>query len=457
MDRMRHVLALPDGCPPATAGVVLPGGREAVIGLFNGDAYKWDVRDGSYEKVFLGCSRISAIDMLEGMLLVSARDGPLFTMDAESHRTETLRRWWQSKSSRIWKCAWLGGGRAVMTSTCGGIHVYERGDGGAWEYSSLHGHVHSVLAVGVHGGELLATGDRSGRVVVWRRRNGSYSASASMRGMSGAVKELAWVDGRTLVGIDENGIMRQFEKDPASGGWAARCELDVAVGEGTCLHLTDDKKTLLAGTEAEVVQVDLETMRYKAFPLEGAVGIRSEGNTAYVVAGDGVHTLPIGAIEEPPGTAEYRHIKVSLVGRTGAGKSTLCSTMAEAAAGRRAKAGAIRSTSGRRVWQVKIKGGEEAGARRAMLHDCGGQGSVPPAFLRASEDSDVVLALFKQTDRSAFDAAHESLREMRAAGLGGAPRRFLVATHADSGVGEVTDGDLRRAVEDGGADGYLRM
>ena len=456
MDRMRHALALPDGCPPATAGVVLPGGREAVIGLFNGDAYKWDMRDGSYEKVFMGCSRISAIDMLEGMLLVSARDGPLFTMDAESHRTETLRRWWQSKSSRIWKCAWLGGGRAVMTSTCGGIHVYERGDGGAWEYSSLHGHVHSVLAVGVHGGELLATGDRTGRIVVWERRNGSYCASAGMRGMSGAVGALAWVDGRTLVGIDENGIMRQFEKDPTSDRWEARCELDVAVGGGTSLHLADDKKTLLAGTEAEVVQVDLETMRYKAFPLGGAVGIGSEGDTAYIVAGDGVHTLPIGAIEEPPGAVEYRQIRVSLVGRAGVGKSTLCSAMARAAGGQ-AKAGAIGPTLGRRVWQMKIGDGGAEGAHRIMLHDHVGEGSVLPAFLQASEDSDVVLALFKQTDRSTLDAACESLKSLRTARYNGMPRRFLVATHADGGLGEVTDGDLRRAAEDGGADGFLRI
>ena len=456
MGRILHALALPDGCPAATAGVVLPGGREAVIGLANGDVYKWDVRDGGYEKMLEGYSRISAIDMREGTLLVGSRDGPLFTIDAESYRTETLREWSQSKSSRIWKCAWLGGGRAVMTSTCGGIYVYERWGGGAWDHLPLHGHVHSVLAVGVHEG-LLATGDRSGRVVVWKRRNGSYSASASMRGMSGAVGALAWVDGRTLVGIDENGLVRQFEKDPASDRWAARCELDVAVGRGTSLHLADDKRTLLAGTEAEVVQVDLETMWYKAFPLKGTVGISSEGDTAYIVAADGVHTLPIDTVEEPPGAVQYRNIKVSLVGHTGVGKSTLCSTMTQMAADVHGKAGTVRSTFGRRAWQMRIEGGQGAGARRVMLHDCGGQGSVLPTFLRASEDSDVVLALFKQTDRSTFDVALESLEGMRTARRDGAPGRFLVATHADDGPEDVTDGDLRRAVEDGGADGFLRI
>ena len=246
MNRIRHALTLPDGCPAATAGVVLPGGREAVIGLANGDVYKWNVRNGNYEKMLEGYSRISAIDMREGTLLVSARDGPLLTIDAESYRTETLREWSQSKSSRIWKCAWLDDGRAVMTSTCGGIYVYERGSGGAWDHLQLHGHARSVLAVGVRGG-LMATGDRTGRVVVWTRRNGSYSASAGIRGMSGAVEALAWVDGRTLVGIDENGLVRQFEKDPASGRWEARYELDVAVGRGTSMHLTDDKKSNYPG------------------------------------------------------------------------------------------------------------------------------------------------------------------------------------------------------------------
>lgn len=88
------------------------------------------MRDGSYEKMLECYSRISVIGMMEGMLLVSARNGPLFTIDAESHRTETLRQWWQPRSSRIWKYAWLGDGRAVMTSACGGIHVYERRDSG---------------------------------------------------------------------------------------------------------------------------------------------------------------------------------------------------------------------------------------------------------------------------------------------------------------------------------------
>ena len=109
----------------------------------------------------------------------------------------------------------------------------------------------------------MATGDRSGRVVAWERRGGSYSASASMRGMGGAVEALAWVDGRMLAGIDENGIMRQFEPDYASGRWTARHELDVAAGQGTSMHLAGDRKTLLVGTQAKVVQVDLETLRYE--------------------------------------------------------------------------------------------------------------------------------------------------------------------------------------------------
>lgn len=458
MDRIRHVLALPDGCPAATAGVVLPGGKKAAIGLSNGDVYKWDMRDGNaYKKMFSGYSRISAIDVLDGTLLVGARDGPLLTIDAESYRKETLRGWSQSESSRIWKCAWLDDGRAVMTSTYGGIHIYERGDGGAWESSPLHGgHAHSVLAVGVHE-DLMATGDRAGGVVVWKRHGGSYSASASARGMAGAVKALAWMDSRTLAGIDENGIIRQFDVDPASGGWTASYELDAAVGRGTSIHLTDDKKTLLASTEIEVVQVDLRTLRYQAFPLKGTVGIGSEGDTAYIVARGGVHTLSIGTIEEPPDTVEYRHIKASLVGHTGVGKSTLCSTMTQAAGERRARGEAIRSTFGRRVWQLKIGDGEKAGARRVMLHDHGGQRSVLPTFLQASEDADIVLALFKQTDRSTFDAACESLKRLRTVRSGGAARRFLVATHADDGLENVTDGDLQRAVGDGVADGFLRI
>ena len=310
MDSIRHTLALPDGCPDATAGVVLPGGREAAIGLTNGDVYKWNMRgSGSYEKMFEGYSRISAIDMRDGVLLVSARDGPLVTIDADTYGTETLRQWSQHQSSRIWKCAWLDDGRAVMTSTYGGIDIYKRrgGSGGsAWDRSPLHGHVHSVLAVGTRE-DLLATGDWTGKVVIWRRRGGSYSALASMRGMSGAVRALAWVDGRTLAGIDENGLVRQFEADPASGEWMARYELDVVVGQGTSLHIAGDKKTLLAGTDVEVVQVDLETMRHRVFPLEGAVGIGSEGDVAYVVARNGVHTLPIGAIEGAPGTAVQEH------------------------------------------------------------------------------------------------------------------------------------------------------
>ena len=127
---MRHTLELPDGCPAATAGIALPGGRKAAIGLADGDVYKWDMRDGGYEKMFDGYSRISAIDMLDGTLLASAREGPLLTTDVDSHRTETLQEWSQSESSRIWKCAWLGAGRAVMTSTYGGVHIYEKEDGG---------------------------------------------------------------------------------------------------------------------------------------------------------------------------------------------------------------------------------------------------------------------------------------------------------------------------------------
>ena len=453
---MQRILALPDGCPAATAGVALPGGREAVIGLANGDVYKWDMRDGGYEKMLEGYSRISAIDVRDGALLVSAKDGPLSAIDVDSHRAETLRQWSQSKSSRIWKCAWLGDGRAVMTSTYGGIYVYERRDGGAWEHSGLHGHVHSVFAVGVHE-ELMATGDWSGKIVVWERRNGSYAIASSMYGMGGAVEALVWADRRTLIGIDANGLIRQFELDPSSDRWATVYELDVAVGQGMSVHLAGDKKTLLASTQAEVVQVDLETLQFKTFPLEGAVGFHPEGDAAWVVAEDGVYALPIGAIEESPDMVKYRHIKVSLVGHTGVGKSTLCSTMSRMAPAGGTGTEAIKSTLGRRVWPLEIGGGKDPSTHQVMLHDHGGQRSVLPTFLRSSEDSDMVLALFSQKDRGTFDVACESLRGMRAERRNGAARRFLVATHADHDVKDVTDDDLEYAVEDVGASGFLRI
>ena len=70
----------------------------------------------------------------------------------------------------------------------------------------------------------------------------------------------------------------------------------------------------------------------------------------------------------------------------------------------------------------------------------------------------MVLALFKRTDRGTLDAACEGLKRRRAAQRGGgAPRRLLVATHADRWIGDVTDGELRRAAEDGGADGVLKI
>ena len=462
MDRMERALALPDGCPAATAGVVLPGGREAVIGLSNGCVFKWDIRGGGYEKVLDCYPKISAIDMLDGMLLVAAKDGPLVAVDADSYKAETLRGWSQSESSRIWKCAWLGDGRAVMTSTYGGIYIYERGGDGSWRHSRLrgHGHVHSVFAVGVHE-NLMATGDWSGRIVVWEQleRSGSYSIASSMYGMGGAVEGLAWVDRRTLVGIDASGLVRQFEFDPSSGRWATACELDVAMGQGTSMHLADDKRTLLAGTQAEIVQVDLETLHYRTLPLEGAVAFYSKGDAALAVAKDGVYALPIGTIEEPPDTAECRRIKVSLVGHAGVGKSTLCRTMSQAAPAGEANATSIRPAFGRRVWPLKIGGAEDRDARQVVLYDHGGQGSAPPStLLQAPGDSDMVLALFSQTDRNTLDAACQSLKEMQAAQYrNGAARRFLVATHADHEAKDVTDDDLRRAAADVDASGLLAI
>ena len=458
MCEMRRILALPDGCPTATAGVVLPGGREVVTGLANGDVYKWDIGEGSHERVFGGRSRISAIDMSGGTLLVSAKEGPLLTIDAASYSTETLREWSQSTSSRVWKCAWLGGGRAVMTSTYGGIYVYEREPDGMWAHSQLHGHTHSVFAVGVHSEDIMATGDWLGRIVVWERRNGAHTASAAgVPGMSGAVEALVWADERTLAGIDANGLIRLFEFDAATGRWTTAYELDVAAGQGTSMHLTDDKKTLLASTQAEVVQVDLETLRWKTLPLEGVVSIYSAGDSAYVIAGDGMYALPIEPIEESPDMVEYKHVKVSLIGHTGVGKSTLCSTMSKTAPRPQVGVDSIRSTFGRRIWTLRIGSGRRADARQVTLHDHGGQKSVLPTLLPAAEDSDMVLALFRRTDRSTFDAACENLTRLRTKRYNGEASRVLIATHADHDLEDVTDDDMRRAVENFNASGFLSI
>ena len=106
------------------------------------------------------------------------------------------------------------------------------------------------------------------------------------------------------------------------------------------------------------------------------------------------------------------------------GKSTLCNLILNGSRDH------LESTFGRRIWTWNIPPHESSFAKHVVFHDYGGQEEVLGTFLPSLTDSDIVLVLFKQTDKSTLTTAYDLLEELQSTAHKQL-KLFFVQTHID--------------------------
>lgn len=446
----KHILTFSE-MPNATSGVFLPERNMLLTGHENGMVVRWDLSKKTHA-VLLRCpSKIETISCSdEGRIVVGSNAGDLLVIDLEdSHEIYPIQKGTFDVHSRVWRTLWPRKEDLIVTSTYGVVNVLHNSGNNVWERIPLSGHSDSVFGLGGLDDKLIASGDYRGKLLIWEREQGQFKRVQTLH-TNRAVEDIAWHPDGTFVTIDLSGRISLFEKTgKESNQWQTVFEVDNATSTGNCIHITEDGKTVFAGTDNEVVQFDTDSQQIGTIPIKGTKKIFSVRNEVLVLTKGGFLSFERKEIEVKVKFIKYKYAKVSLIGHTGVGKSTLCNFIITGSQGN------VKSTFGKRIWNWKVPS-EGPLEERIIFHDHGGQETVLGTFLPFLTDSDIILILFQQNDRHSFDIALKTLEYLRQ-NLGPETKTFFVQTFIDQEVNDIDEPLVEHLVDEGKTNGYFKL
>jgi GTPase SAR1 family protein len=403
---MASAVAFPREFPHATIGIPILEQNILITGHKNGYVVKWDLATGNYDILYKCNSRIETVSKsASNEIAVGCNSGLLFTFKLGEHdKRNIIQEATHSKSARIWRSTWLSDNTLLTSSTYGVLNAYER-YGTTWRITSLSGHSDSVFGLDGTLDSLIATGDWTGKIIIREFIEGHYLDIQKVK-VAAAVEGIAWHKDLSFATVDQLGHINFFEQNPEGGGWRLALETDTASSQGNCVMLTSDGRTVFAGTNTEIIQFDIDTQLVQLIPSTNVRAIFARGNEIFALTESGLYQFERTKVVVPEESVKYQYSKVSLIGHTGAGKTTLCSQITAGSSEN------IESTYGKRIWNWILPPEEGKPERRVVFHDHGGQETVLDTFLPFLADSDVILIFYKKTDQTTFEKAVKIRNEL---------------------------------------------
>jgi len=443
MVKSNFVVSFPEGFPAVTTGILLLDEHILITGHANGLVVKWDIIDNKYDLLLESDSPVRTISYKNGKIAVGYHSGGLYVIDLVNGKVTTLREPKHDKYSRIWRTLWLNDEELLITSTYGEITSFKYDFKEArWKenYNSLKGHSHSVFGIDSTGNsenKYVATGDYKGNIIVWEFKDNNYKIIQRL-GVAGNVQDLCWYNKQSFAVITDTGTISIIESIGKEDKWQIVAQVDAAKNRGICIEITDDGKTILAGTINEIIQFDLDSYQLETIQIP-VNKIFSAGNMAYVLNNKGLYSFEVKPIEIAEKLISYKFVKISLLGHTGTGKTTFCNRMLNMDIDK------IFSTFGKKIFNLTLEDTEGI-EKRIIFHDHGGQETVLDTFIPFLRDSDIILIFYRQTDKTTYMRAREILDEIREK-VGGTLDIYFVQTFIDHEMNEIPDEEVQDLIE----------
>jgi len=445
-------ILFPKEFPVATEGVLFLERNILITGHENGFLVKWNLKDGSYKILFKSDSPVTTISQVgQKKIAIGYHSGGFYVIDLDNDtQVEMLREPKYSVNSRIWKSIWIDQSNLLLTSTYGEITPF-RDVNGRWneEPMGLKGHQNSVFGIDSVDGRLVATGDYRGNLLIWRFENGEYHAIQRL-GIVGTIQDICWHTAECFTAITHTGKIALLEKGTGKeDAWQTVLEVDVARNRGVCVSITEDGRTIFAGTLGELIQFDLDSYQSQTIPISNVVQVFPHGEYTFVLNGIGLYFFKNSPVEIEEGLINYKFAKISLLGHTGTGKTTFCSRLLHGSIDN------IHSTFGKKIFNIELPG-ENGVEKRIILHDHGGQESVLDTFIPFILDSDMILIFHKQTDKDTFVKSLGILKGVQSKISPNIPIYF-VQTFIDHEVDDIPRGALEKLVENKDIADFVKM
>jgi len=437
---LRKIFAFPQNASRPTAGIILPEKEAIITGHENGLVVFWNF-DGKYSILKKFSSQVETISYLdEDNILIGAIDGNVVILSLrDPDSIEEIQAPGSSVRTRVWRSLWISKNQFITTSTYGTINVYSKEDN-EWNIKNLPGHSNSIFAASKSpSNKYMLTGDYFGNIIVWLLENSQFKFLQKLKVLQ-AVEDFVWYTDESFSLINKFGKIYLFEKEECVDEWTLVYEIDDARSMGKTIAITEDGKTIFAGTNTELIQFDRETHQIKTMSeLNSIIKVKTYNGSVFILTSYGLFLLPIEPITVSGELIKYKYLKISLIGHTGVGKTALCNIVTTGTSEEH------ESTFGKMIWiwhPEPIDGID----RRIVFHDHGGQETVLSTFLPFLSDSDIILILFQQNDVTTFKKAKE-IYDMLSKNIGDLSKIFFVQTFIDQEMDEIDEDYIDYLIE----------
>ena len=445
---LKEVVKFPSEFPQVSTGVLLLSEGVLITGHDNGFVALWNITDEKRKVVYECASPVETISVSPNKTIaVGCRSGLLLVFRSSANPAiQILQKATNNVYDRVWRTFWNNDDELVVTSTYGVIRVLRKDDS-KWIQIPLQHHVDSVFGVGGLPELRLTSGDYKGNIAVWNFEDSMYNHVFSAK-VSSTVEGIAWRNTNSFATIDRNGRITYFESSGQQ--WRPVYEADLAQSVGKCIHITSDGNTIFAGSLTEMIQFDINSQQGHLIGIPGVKAIFSNDNTIFGLTSKSLFSFERSAVVVSSNLVKYQYAKISLIGRTGVGKSSLCSYMITGSVA------GIKSTFGKRIWNWSIPTSSQFPDRRIIFHDHGGQETVLSTYLPFLVDSDVVIILHKQTDKVSFEKALDIIKELEQ--LAARPSKIMmVQTFIDDEMNEIDKSEIDELLLNGRIARYAEL
>ena len=294
----------------------------------------------------------------------------------------------------------------------------------------------------------LATGDYRGLIVIWKMDDGKFTETGRVRTI-GPIEDIKWNTKSSISAVTNSGHVYYMEFDSDKSEWNIVFDTFVALEVGKAIHFTNSGNDIVAIAGDELLHINLPSQQVKKHDLKDGVSIYSiSNNRVGVITQKSIVKIEIHDILVPDSLAKYKFAKISLIGHTGVGKSTLCDTII--GAGEYDK----QSTYGKKVWEWNLARGSED--RRIVFHDHCGQETVMYTYLPFVTDSDILMLLFRNNDVSTFNKIENLIPRIKSF-VDEKTKMMLVETWADQLVDETPKGKVEQLIKEGSIKYYMSV
>ena len=432
----------------ATAGLFLPNLGMFVTGHSDGSLYYFNIKNKKTEHKFrISGHRITSIVISpSNQVLVTSATGAIveFPIDKPESRN-IIGNPTHDKVDRVWRAGWSSDDKFYVGMNYGSLKRGKRTKG-HFILTSISGHSNAIFGLDSSYDGIIVSGDYRGHITLRTPEQDQlplqeFGTASGVQGVScNGISQFAVVTKHSGVYYFET------ESAETSVNFHRVLRIDLARGKGECVTLSPNGRMLFAGTDEELVFYDLTKNLGVAVHSDSCVKLWATEDMLYVLTSKEIVRYVLKDIVYPPQYIPIKHVKVSLLGHTYAGKSSLCERVIHGFVSEKKR------TYGKQIWTWK----PEEGQGKIIFFDHGGQEAVIGTFIPFLKDSDIVLLLYKRTEYLSLQNALKILDSLKES-LSATTPILVVETHLDDMDATMADSTLEQLEQDGIISDYARV